>query len=170
MASHRPTSAVAEDNHSVGVLCHQRLVEPTSNVQLPRCGRGDTHSGKVGIARKKQVDGHKKEPREVHAPGVATGCCLSLWALLIRAAGSGDGDAAPDRALQRKIRITSRYGFGYLPFRHNNDVIGITGTVEPMRPLSQTGQMRWPVSKRVNSSRADADDATLIEPTAFAAV
>ena len=28
---------------------------------------------------------------------------------------------------------------------------------------------RWPVSKRVNSSKADADDATLIEPTGLAA-
>jgi hypothetical protein len=28
---------------------------------------------------------------------------------------------------------------------------------------------RWPVSKRVNSSKADADDATLIEPVQLAA-
>jgi hypothetical protein len=28
---------------------------------------------------------------------------------------------------------------------------------------------RWPVSKRVNSSKADADDATLIEPVELAA-
>ena len=27
---------------------------------------------------------------------------------------------------------------------------------------------RWPVSKRVNSSKADADDATLIEPAELA--
>jgi hypothetical protein len=26
---------------------------------------------------------------------------------------------------------------------------------------------RWPVSKRVNSSRADAEDATLIDPVAI---
>ena len=28
---------------------------------------------------------------------------------------------------------------------------------------------RWPVSKRVNSSKADADDATFIEPVGLAA-
>jgi hypothetical protein len=43
-----------------------------------QCGCRDTHSGKVCTAGKKHFDCHKKEPREVHAPGVSTGCCLSL--------------------------------------------------------------------------------------------
>ena len=35
---------------------------------------------------------------------------------------------------------------------------------EPRRLGPTFRLQRWPVSKRVNSSRADADDATLIEP------
>ena len=38
MASQHLTRAGAEDNHSVRVLCHQGLVEPTSNLQ-PRRAR-----------------------------------------------------------------------------------------------------------------------------------
>jgi len=33
VAGQHPTTAVAQDNHSVGVLCHQSLVEPASNLQ-----------------------------------------------------------------------------------------------------------------------------------------
>jgi putative SOS response-associated peptidase YedK len=33
-----------------------------------------------------------------------------------------------------------------------------------MRPAGENVLQKWPVSKRVNSSRADSDDATLIEP------
>jgi hypothetical protein len=32
-----------------------------------------------------------------------------------------------------------------------------------LKPASNDFLQRWPVSKRVNSSKADADDATLIE-------
>jgi putative SOS response-associated peptidase YedK len=32
-----------------------------------------------------------------------------------------------------------------------------------MKPSSEDVLQKWPVSKRVNSSRADGDDATLIE-------
>ena len=32
------------------------------------------------------------------------------------------------------------------------------------KPVPNDYLQRWPVSKRVNSSKADADDATLIEP------
>jgi hypothetical protein len=34
-----------------------------------------------------------------------------------------------------------------------------------LRPASNDYLQRWQVSKRVNSSKADADDAILIEPT-----
>ncbi len=33
-----------------------------------------------------------------------------------------------------------------------------------MRPADEKVLQMWPVSKRVNSSRADDDDASLIEP------
>jgi putative SOS response-associated peptidase YedK len=33
-----------------------------------------------------------------------------------------------------------------------------------LKPAPNDFLQRWPVSKRVNSSKADADDATLIEP------
>ena len=35
--------------------------------------------------------------------------------------------------------------------------------MEVLKPASHDYLQRWPVSKRVNSSKADADDATLIE-------
>jgi len=38
--------------------------------------------------------------------------------------------------------------------------------VELLKPAANDLLQRWPVSKRVNSSRADADDATLMEPLA----
>ena len=38
-----------------------------------------------------------------------------------------------------------------------------------LKPTSNDYLQRWPVSKRVNSSKADADDATLIEPVELAA-
>jgi putative SOS response-associated peptidase YedK len=34
---------------------------------------------------------------------------------------------------------------------------------EVLKPVPNDYLRRWPVSKRVNSSKADADDATLIE-------
>jgi putative SOS response-associated peptidase YedK len=37
-----------------------------------------------------------------------------------------------------------------------------------LKPAPNDFLQRWPVSKRVNSSRADADDATLIEPVELA--
>jgi putative SOS response-associated peptidase YedK len=40
---------------------------------------------------------------------------------------------------------------------------GDVGT-ELLKPAPDDYLQRWPVSKRVNSSKADADDATLIEP------
>jgi putative SOS response-associated peptidase YedK len=42
-------------------------------------------------------------------------------------------------------------------------------TVEELRPVPNDYLQRWPVSKRVNSSKADKDDATLIEPVKLAA-
>jgi hypothetical protein len=41
---------------------------------------------------------------------------------------------------------------------------GKTG-LEMLRPAANDVLQRWPVSKRVNSSRAGADDPTLIDPT-----
>ena len=40
--------------------------------------------------------------------------------------------------------------------------------VEYLKPAPNDYLQRWPVSKRVNSSKADADDATLIEPVELA--
>jgi putative SOS response-associated peptidase YedK len=40
---------------------------------------------------------------------------------------------------------------------------------EYLKPVSNDYLRRWPVSKRVNSSKADADDATLIERVELAA-
>jgi putative SOS response-associated peptidase YedK len=40
---------------------------------------------------------------------------------------------------------------------------GAAGT-ELLRPAAENLLQRWPVSKRVNSSRAQDDDPTLIEP------
>jgi putative SOS response-associated peptidase YedK len=37
-----------------------------------------------------------------------------------------------------------------------------TGT-ELLQPAAENVLQRWPLSKRVNSSRADGDDATLID-------
>ena len=39
---------------------------------------------------------------------------------------------------------------------------------EVLKPAPNGFLQRWPVSKRVNSSKADADDATLIERAAVA--
>ncbi len=41
--------------------------------------------------------------------------------------------------------------------------------VEELKPISNDYLQRWAVSKRVNSSKADKDDATLIEPIKLAA-
>jgi putative SOS response-associated peptidase YedK len=46
---------------------------------------------------------------------------------------------------------------------------GGSGT-ELLRPAPNDYLQRWPVSKRVNSSKTDADDATLIEPVEVASV
>ena len=40
---------------------------------------------------------------------------------------------------------------------------------EYLKPAPNDYLQRWPVSKRVNSSKADADDATLIERVELAA-
>jgi putative SOS response-associated peptidase YedK len=37
-----------------------------------------------------------------------------------------------------------------------------------LKPVANDFLQRWPVLKRVNSSKADADDATLIEPVELA--
>jgi putative SOS response-associated peptidase YedK len=42
-------------------------------------------------------------------------------------------------------------------------------TVEELRPAANDYLQRWAVSKRVNSSKADKDDAMLIEPVNQAA-
>jgi hypothetical protein len=39
------------------------------------------------------------------------------------------------------------------------------GGADYLKPAPNDYLQRWPVSKRVNSSKADADDATLIAPT-----
>jgi putative SOS response-associated peptidase YedK len=42
-------------------------------------------------------------------------------------------------------------------------------SVEELKPIDSEYLQRWPVSKRVNSSKADASDATLIDPIEQAA-
>jgi putative SOS response-associated peptidase YedK len=42
-------------------------------------------------------------------------------------------------------------------------------TVNELKPAPNDHLQRWAVSKRVNSSKADKDDATLIEPVKQAA-
>jgi putative SOS response-associated peptidase YedK len=42
-------------------------------------------------------------------------------------------------------------------------------TVDELKPAPNDYLQRWPVSKRVNSSKADKDDGTLIEPVKLAA-
>jgi putative SOS response-associated peptidase YedK len=42
-------------------------------------------------------------------------------------------------------------------------------TVEELKPAPDNYLQRWAVSKRVNSSKADKNDATLIEPLELAA-
>jgi putative SOS response-associated peptidase YedK len=41
--------------------------------------------------------------------------------------------------------------------------------VEGLKPVANDYLQRWPVSKRVNSSKADKDDTSLIEPIKLAA-
>jgi putative SOS response-associated peptidase YedK len=41
--------------------------------------------------------------------------------------------------------------------------------VEELKPIDNDYLQRWSVSKRVNSSKADANDATLIDPVRQAA-
>ena len=40
--------------------------------------------------------------------------------------------------------------------------------IELLKPAANDLLQKWPVSKRVSSSRADDDDATLIEPVELA--
>ena len=51
------------------------------------------------------------------------------------------------------------------PDQHEPWLMGNAG-VELLKPAANDLLQRWPVSKRVNSSRADADDPTLIDPLA----
>ena len=51
------------------------------------------------------------------------------------------------------------------PAQFNHWLSGDMG-VEELKPAPNDYLQRWPVSKRVNSSKADKDDATLIEPAA----
>jgi putative SOS response-associated peptidase YedK len=46
----------------------------------------------------------------------------------------------------------------------------VAAGAEVLKPPPNEYLQRWPVSKRVNSSKADADDATLIERVELAAV
>jgi putative SOS response-associated peptidase YedK len=47
-----------------------------------------------------------------------------------------------------------------------NAWLGGSAGVEILKPAPENALQRWPVSKRVNSSRADADDPTLINSIA----
>ena len=52
--------------------------------------------------------------------------------------------------------------------RDNFDAWIRDGSTGLLVPAADGTLQRWPVSKRVNSSRADADDHTLIEPLSAA--
>jgi hypothetical protein len=51
------------------------------------------------------------------------------------------------------------------PDQHEPWLMGNAG-VDMLKPAADHTLQRWPVSKRVNSSRANADDATLSDPLA----
>jgi hypothetical protein len=67
----------------------------------------------------------------------SSGCFRGFCRLLPQLVGSfdpsgrgvGGWGAARIGPIQREVRITSRFGFGYLPIRHNNHVIVITARV-----------------------------------------
>ena len=78
---------------------------------------------------------------------------LSLQALIDPGGGvSGDGNAARVGAFSKQFApwLSGEAGAGFL------------------KPAPNDYLRRWPVSKRVNSSKADADDPTLIEPVQLA--
>ena len=52
--------------------------------------------------------------------------------------------------------------------RFESSLNGEVGT-ECLQPVPNEYLQKWPVSKRVNSSRADADDPTLVEAVALTA-
>jgi putative SOS response-associated peptidase YedK len=54
------------------------------------------------------------------------------------------------------------------PAQFDHWLSGAMGVAE-LKPAPNDYLQRWPVSKRVNSSNADKDDATLIEPIELAA-
>jgi hypothetical protein len=93
----RPPLLPTFDPRSTALLATNDVVCSTHRPPWTRikeqCGRCDTHSGKVCVAEEKRLDRHKKEPWALHGPRASTGCCLSLWVLVIRAAGSGMGAA-----------------------------------------------------------------------------
>jgi hypothetical protein len=88
--------------------CHLfQLLRATMRI-TKQCGCSDTHSGKVGIAGKKQLDCHKKEPREVHAPGVSASLLPQLVGSSVQAAiGVGGWGRRPDGPTNRKIGTIS---------------------------------------------------------------
>jgi hypothetical protein len=61
-------------------------------------GRSTCQTRKSGIGQRRPYCRPKNKPRPVHAAGASTGCCLNLWALVIRAV-SGDGGCRPDWAI-----------------------------------------------------------------------
>jgi hypothetical protein len=65
-----------------------------------------------------------------------------------------------DQLPQRVRRVAS-----VRRFRHNGREAG----TEFLKPAPIDYLQRWPVSKRVNSSKADADDPSLIETVELAA-
>ena len=72
----RSTQPLVTNDVVCSIHCRPRM---RINAQ---CGCHDTHSGKTCGARKMFYTATEINPRAVHAPGVSTGCCLSLWALI----------------------------------------------------------------------------------------
>jgi hypothetical protein len=54
-------------------------------------GRSTCQTRKSGIGQRRPYCRPKNKPRPVHAAGASTGCCLNLWALVIRAVSGGRG-------------------------------------------------------------------------------
>jgi hypothetical protein len=84
------------------------------------------------------IDRHKNKPRAIQAPAVSAGCCLNLWALVIRAASGcrGMGDAARSES----------FSFAYLtPCKSHVIIIRVTvghprrRTIGRRRPVTLLG-------------------------------
>ena len=126
------------------------------------------------------------EPRCAHGSSLGTGMHALVAARLgdaamalnyLRATAASDLDFDPNSAGGVRIAglgaLWQAVILGFAGFDLKGDMLGVDprlpavaqpdAGVEYLRPAPNDLLQRWPVSKRVNSSKADADDPTLIE-------